>query len=167
MREARYHLAQINIARLRAPLTDPRLSDFVAQLDEVNAVADRSAGFIWRLQGDEGNATYLRPYADERIIVNMSVWETPEALRAYVYQADHAQVLRRRREWFEAFDGPFQAMWWLPAGGQPTVGEGKARLDYLRAHGPSVFAFTFRQIFAPEWEAAQPWQPTSATPCPA
>jgi hypothetical protein len=167
MPTARYHLAQMNIARLAAPLTDPRLADFVAQLDAVNALADASPGFVWRFQGSEGNATYLRPYPDERIIFNMSVWESLPALKSYVYHAQHAAVLRRRREWFEPFDAPYQALWWTPAGALPTVAEAVARLDYLRAHGPTPSAFTFKQVHDPIWDAAQPWQGSSAASCPA
>jgi hypothetical protein len=162
----RYHLAQMNIAHLVAPLADARLADFMAQLDAVNAVADASPGFVWRFQGSEGNATYLRPYPDERIIFNMSVWETLEALKAYVYRAEHAAVLRRRRDWFVPFDRPFQALWWTPTGALPSVAEAVARLDYLRAHGPTPNAFTFKQVFEPAWEAAQPWQASGAAPCP-
>jgi hypothetical protein len=167
MSAAQYHLAQVNIARLAAPLTDPRLADFVAQLDAVNALADASPGFVWRFQGSAGNATYLRPYPDESIIFNMSVWESLPALKAYVYRAQHAAVLRRRREWFLPFDGHFQALWWTPAGSLPAVAEAVARLDYLRAHGPTPNAFTFKQVYDPVWEAAQPWQASGAASCPA
>src|SRR2546422_8033077 len=109
------HLAQINIGRMKAPLEDPAMAGFVARLDDINALADRSSGFVWRLQTEEGNATYLRPFDDERIIVNMSVWESIDALRAYVYGSAHAEVLRQRREWFEKFDRVFLALWWIPA----------------------------------------------------
>jgi hypothetical protein len=162
-----YHLAQVNIARLAAPLTDPRLADFVARLDAVNAVADASPGFIWRFQDSAGNATYLRPYPDESILFNMSVWESLAALKAYVYRAQHADVLHRRREWFEHIDGPYLALWWTPAGRLPTVAEAVARLDHLRAHGPTPSAFNFKQVYDPVWDAAQPWQVSGAAPCPA
>jgi hypothetical protein len=152
-----FHLAQMNLARLAAPLDDPRLADFVAALDRVNALADRSPGFVWRLQGADGNATDLRPYPDERILVNMSVWESVAALRAYVYRGDHAGVLRRRREWFEPFEGPFQVLWWIPAGHTPTPAEGKARLEHLAAHRPTARAFSFKVLYPAEAAAAQPW----------
>jgi hypothetical protein len=167
MTAPRYHLVQANIARLIAPLANPRLADFIAQLDTVNALADGSPGFVWRFQGSEGNATYLRPYADESILFNMSVWETLEALKAYVYRGEHAVVLRRRREWFQPMEAPYQALWWTPAGALPTVAEAVARLDYLRTHGPTPSAFTFKQVYDPVWEAAQPWQASGAAPCPA
>jgi hypothetical protein len=152
------HLAQINIGRMKAPLEDPVMAGFMSRLDDLNALADRSPGFVWRLQGDEGNNTYLRPYEDERIIVNMSVWETIEQLRAYVYNSAHAELLKQRRDWFEKFDGVFLALWWIPAGHIPTVDEAKKRLALLEAHGPTPFAFTFKTPFEP---AIPPWPPSS------
>lgn len=143
------HLAQINIGRMKAALEDPVMAGFMARLDEINALADRSDGFVWRLQGDEGNNTYLRPYDDERVIVNMSVWETIEQLRAYVYGSAHAELLKQRRDWFEKFDGMFLALWWIPAGHMPTVDEAKKRLALLGSHGPTPFAFTFKTPFEP------------------
>ncbi len=102
---AEYHIAQVNIARMKAPLDDPVMSGFVVRLDEINALADRSPGFVWRLQTPEGNATYLRPYEDDRILFNLSVWATVESLKDYVYRTAHAEVLRQRREWFDTFAG--------------------------------------------------------------
>lgn len=144
-----YHLAQVNIGRLLAPLDDPQIAGFVARLDEINALADSSPGFVWRLQTAEGNATGLRPYEDERIIVNMSVWESIEQLKDYVYRSAHAELLKRRSEWFEKFDGVFAAMWWIEAGHIPTVEEAKQRLDHLYKHEESEFAFSFRKSFPP------------------
>ena len=144
------HLAQINIGRMKAPLDDPAMRGFMSRLDELNALAERSDGFVWRLQGADGNNTYLRPYEDERMIVNMSVWASVEHLRAYTYDTAHAAVLRQRRDWFEKFEGVFVALWWIPAGHIPTIEEAKERLASLAAHGPSPFAFTFKAIFDPE-----------------
>ena len=110
------HLAQVNIARMKAPLEDPLMAGFVARLDDINALADRSPGFVWRLQTDAGDATYLRPYGDDRILVNLSVWQTIEDLQAYVYRSAHAEVLRQRHDWFERFEGAYVALWWVPAG---------------------------------------------------
>jgi hypothetical protein len=143
-----YWLAQVNIARMLAPLDSPQMEDFVAMLDEVNALAEASPGFVWRFQGDEGNATYLRPYDDDRVLFNMSVWASIEALRAYAYGGAHAAVMRRRREWFSRLERPNVALWWVRAGSLPDVAEALARLAYLEAHGPSVYAFTFRSSFA-------------------
>jgi hypothetical protein len=144
-----HHIAQINIARMAMPMDSPGMSGFVSRLDEINALADGSAGFIWRLQTPEGNATYLRPYDDDRIIVNMSVWESVEALKHYVYRTAHAELLRDRRSWFEQFQGAVLAMWWVPAGHIPSVEEAKERLAYLEQHGPSAYAFTFKTIHEP------------------
>ena len=137
------YLAQINIGRMKAPLDDPAMAGFVSRLDDLNALADRSPGFVWRLQGDEGNNTYLRPYEDERIIVNMSVWESLEELRAYVYSSAHAELLKQRRDWFEKFDGVMMALWWIPAGHIPSIDEAKQRLASVEQHGPTQFAFSF------------------------
>src|SRR5437899_7943448 len=115
------HLAQVNVARMRAPLEDPLMTDFVSQLEPINALADASPGFVWRLQTDAGDATYLRPYDDDRILFNMSVWETADALRAYVYKSSHTEVLRQRRDWFEHFSGVYVALWWVPIGHLPGV----------------------------------------------
>src|SRR5439155_8981163 len=138
---ANVHLAQINIGRIKAPLEDPVMFGFVSRLDELNAIADRSPGFVWRLQTYEGNATALRPYDDERILLNMSVWKSIEQLRAYVYETVHADVLRQRRDWFEKFERTYLALWWIPVGHIPSIEEAKARLDSLDANGPTPFAF--------------------------
>jgi hypothetical protein len=145
----KYHIAQVNVARLLAPLDDPMIADFVARLYGINALAERSPGFVWRLQSEGGNATDLRPFDDDRILVNMSVWESIEQLKEYVYRSAHAQVLKRRREWFEKFDGAFAAMWWIEAGHAPTVEVAKERLDHLYKHGESEFAFSFKKTFPP------------------
>ena len=143
------HLAQINIGRMKGPLDGPVMAGFMARLDDLNALADRSPGFVWRLQGEEGNNTYLRPYEDQRMIVNMSVWETFEHLRDYVYGSAHAELLKRRRDWFEKFEGIMLALWWIPAGHIPTIDEAKARLASLERDGPTPFAFTFTARFPP------------------
>ena len=160
------HLAQVNIARMRAPLEVPLMSGFVAQLDSINALADRSPGFVWRLQSEEGNATYLQPYDDDRILFNLSVWQTIEDLKQYVYRSAHAAVLRRRQEWFERFDGAYTALWWIPDDHTPSVDEAKQRLAHLDADGPSPFAFTFKVTFPPDAAviAATDW--SSFEPCP-
>ena len=106
------------MARAQATLTDPRLAEFVAQLDEINALADRSPGFVWRLQTDAGNATDIKVSDDPRLIVNMSVWESLDALTAYVYKSGHLRVLSRRKEWFERLDTPSIALWWIPGLGR-------------------------------------------------
>jgi hypothetical protein len=147
-----FHLAQVNIARMKAPLESPLLTDFVSRLAEINALADHSEGFVWRLQTPEGDATYLRPYDDDLILVNLSVWETADALKRYVYRTAHAELLRDRRKWFEQFAGVYVALWWVPAGHMPGVDEAKRRLAHLEEHGPSQFAFTFKTIHPPDEE---------------
>jgi Domain of unknown function (DUF3291) len=144
-----YELAQINIARLLAPLDSAVLADFVALLDPVNAVADRSPGFVWRLQTEDGNATAMSVFDDDWLIVNMSVWKSPEHLLEYVYGPMHKMVLRRRREWFARMSEAFTALWWVPAGHRPTVREAEERLTLLRANGPTPEAFTLRDTFPP------------------
>lgn len=144
------HLAQVNIARMKGALESPVMAGFVARLEEINALADRSPGFVWRFQSEEGNATYLRPYDDDRILFNLSVWEGVEPLRDYVYRSAHVEVLRARREWFTAFEGAQLALWWVPAGHRPSVDEAKYRLAHLAGHGPTPFAFLFRTSFPPD-----------------
>jgi len=163
----RYHIAQVNIGRVRAPIADPLMAGFVARLDDLNALADRSPGFVWRLQTSEGNATYFRPYDDDRILMNMSVWESIDALRHYVYQTVHAELLRQRHEWFEKFSGTYTALWWVPAGHRPGIDEARKRLAHLEKHGPTEFAFTFKTTFQPDefFQQAIDW--LSFQPCPA
>ncbi|MDQ3249150.1 MAG: DUF3291 domain-containing protein [Chloroflexota bacterium] len=148
MAETAFHLAQINIARLLAPLDDPQLAEFVANLDRINALADAAPGFVWRLQSRAGNATSLRPY-DDMIIVNMSVWESLAALREYVFGVQHVEIMRKRKQWFARFDGAYTALWWVAAGHVPTVEEAKARLEHLRTQGDSAYAFSFKKLFPP------------------
>lgn len=141
------HLAQLNVARLRHPLDDPRVASFVEMLDPVNAAADGAPGFVWRLV-EEGaaDATSLRP-AGENVIVNLSVWQTQEALWDFAYRSGHLEVMRRRREWFERHVEAHMVLWWVPAGHLPTVSESLERLADLQAHGPSPRAFTFASSY--------------------
>jgi Domain of unknown function (DUF3291) len=153
-----YHLAQINIGRFRLPVDDPANADFMNALDHVNANADASDGFIWRLVGDGNNATDVEVVAgDPLLLANMSLWRDVEALGAFVYrQTDHLTYMRRRKEWFEPMD-VFQALWWVPAGHIPSVAEGLAKIDQLKTHGPTPQAFTFRTTFpAPDGTVALP-----------
>ena len=145
----RFQLAQVNIGRFRAPLEDPIMEAFRTQLDPINALADRSPGFVWRLQTEDGNATAIRPYADDSLMaINMSVWESLEALQQFVYKSGHVGTLRARKQWFEEIDGPILVLWWIPAGHIPTVPEAQERLQYLKEHGPTPHAFTFRTPFS-------------------
>ena len=145
----KYHIAQINIARMRAPLDDPVMAGFAAQLAPMNQLADESPGFVWRLETDEGDATAVRPYEDELIIPNMTVWESIEALHDFVYRRPHRHPLRDRRSWFLPLDGPNFVLWWVEAGHNPTVEEGTSRLEMLAENGPTPEAFTFARPFPP------------------
>lgn len=164
------HIAQVNIGRIKAALEDPVMEGFVARLEEINALADRSPGFVWRLQTSEGDATYLRPYDDDRIIFNMSVWESIEQLKQYVYYTAHVELLRQRQMWFEKFSGSYTALWWIPIGHVPSIDEAKKRLAHLDADGPTQFAFTFMNNFpadeqfvkSTDWSAFKPCSATQA-----
>ncbi len=142
-----YQLAQVNIARMLEPLDSPLLADFVAGLDPLNALADTADGFVWRLQGDEGDATAFRVFEDDWLLLNMSVWRDPAALDAYVYDPAHRALLRRRREWFAKPAEAMAALWWVPAGHIPTPKEAEERLVLLRANGAGPEAFTLREVF--------------------
>ncbi len=145
---AGFQLAQVNIALPLAPIDSELLSEFVRRLESVNAVADGSPGFVWRLASDEGDATAIRGFGDDRLIINMSVWESLEHLRAFVYSnRAHLDVMRRRREWFDRL-ALHLVLWWVPVGHRPTVLEAEARFAQLQALGPSPQAFTFREHFA-------------------
>ena len=142
-----YHLAQINIARLIAPIDDPKISQFVAELEPINALADQAPGFLWRLQSESGNATDITYNDDPFIIVNMSVWESIEALRNFAYKSDHARVFRNRAKWFEKMSKPNYCLWWIRASHIPTVAEGRERLEHYQLNGATPYSFWFTQQF--------------------
>ena len=150
-----WHIAQLNVGRTLAPLDDPRLAGFVDRLDAVNALADSSPGFVWRLQDDAGNATNIKVTDDPQFIINLSVWRTIEELSAFVYGGAHTKVLTQRGSWFEAPAGPHVVLWWVPAGHQPTPAEALERLDHLANHGPTARAFTFNEPYPPPAESEQ------------
>jgi len=143
-----WELAQINVGRLVAPSDDPQVRPFFDALDRVNAIADAATGFIWRLQSEGGNATDIQPTSDPLFIVNMSVWHDADTLFQFVYRSAHTPEMARRREYFDRFDGAYQALWWVPAGHRPSVDEGLSRLWRLDRYGPSPHAFTFKVRFA-------------------
>jgi hypothetical protein len=142
-----WHLAQVNIARLLAPLDSPQLAGFVSRLDEINALADGSPGFVWRLQTPEGDATQLRVFPDESILVNLSVWTSLEALQDFAYRSCHVELLRQRSDWFHRLPTPAYALWWIPAGTLPSVDDARQRLEHLAAHGPTREAFVFHRPY--------------------
>ncbi len=142
-----WRLAQINVGRLIAPYGSPPVAEFVASLPKINALADAQPGLVWRLTGAGDDATDIQAFDDPMMAMNMSVWESLEALAAFVYRSGHRDFMRRRREWFEAPDQPYMALWWVPAGHRPSPAEGRARLEALQRDGPTPFAFSFRQPF--------------------
>ncbi|MEM9608594.1 MAG: DUF3291 domain-containing protein [Actinomycetota bacterium] len=144
------HLAQYNIGRLVAPREDPAVAEFMDELDRINALAEASPGYLWRAQSDEGNLTAYHLDDDPQLIPNLSVWRSVDALRAYVYRSEHRDFLRRRREWFETLGRHYLVLWWIPEDHEPTLDEGRERLDRLETNGPSPEAFTFRTVFDPE-----------------
>ena len=142
-----YHLAQINIATVRYPLESLEMKEFVDALETINALAENSPGFIWRLTGEQNNATEYRPFSDDRIIVNMSVWDTLESLKNYVYNSAHTDYLRRRKEWFQIMREAYTALWWVESGRTPTIEEAKSKLESLRTKGSTAAAFAFHEPF--------------------
>lgn len=148
IRMEKKQLAQLNIAKMvGVNINDPIMLDFVAQLDEVNGLAESSEGFMWRLKDESGNATDLNPYDDVQLIVNMSVWENLEALEDFVFKGQHLEVMRRRREWFQKFGKASMVLWWIPEGHKPTLEEANERLIFLQTHGASAYAFDFKHKF--------------------
>jgi hypothetical protein len=146
-----YHLAQINVARMLAPLDSPQMAPFVALLDPVNQMAERTPGFVWRLKTEEGNATAVQAFEDPMVIVNFTIWESVESLQEFAYKGAHTEPLRRRGEWFEKPTEAHQAMWWIPAGHIPTVHDARERLEFRRRNGDTPVAFSFARRFpAPE-----------------
>lgn len=143
-----WHLAQLNIAKMKAPIDDPLLADFVAALEPVNAAADASPGFVWRLQED-GDSTSIRVFDDDTLLVNLSVWKDLDSLKAFFASGLHAAVMRRRGEWFDRMEEAYAVLWWVRAGDVPTVAEAERRLERLRTAGPGVEAFSFAQPFPP------------------
>ncbi|MBI2307387.1 MAG: DUF3291 domain-containing protein [Rhodocyclales bacterium] len=153
---SRYHLAQMNIATMKASLESPLMADFVANLERINALAEQSPGFVWRLQDEAGDATAIRPFG-EQVLVNLSVWHDVASLHGYAFRSAHVELMRRRREWFAPMPEAYAALWWVPAGHRPTLAEAAERLAHLRAHGTTPFAFTFRDAFpAPDAAPTEP-----------
>src|SRR5882672_8378660 len=132
-----YQLAQLNMGIIKGPMDSPIMADFSANLERINALADHTPGFVWRLQTEEGDATAIRPFADENMLVNMSVWRDIEALHKYVYSTEHLEIMRRRREWFQRMNEAYLVLWWIRTGHRPTIAEALDKLALLRSRGPS------------------------------
>jgi Domain of unknown function (DUF3291) len=148
--KGKMYLAQLNVARLRAPIDDPIIDDFRMNLARINTLAEASPGYVWRLQDESGDATSIKAFDDDLEIINLTVWESIDALADFTYRSGHVEFLRRRRDFFEAPTQPILCLWWIPEGTIPTVEESIARLEHLRAHGPTPTAFTFRHRFEPD-----------------
>jgi hypothetical protein len=144
-----YELAQLNIGIIRGPMDSPVMAAFAANLQRINAVAEASPGFVWRLQTEAGDATAIRPFENGNMLLNMSVWRDVESLNRYVYSSAHVEIMRRRKEWFERMREAFLVLWWVPTGHRPSIAEAAAKLEALRSKGPTPEAFTFRQAFPP------------------
>ena len=164
---SRYQLAQINVGYIKGPIDSPVMADFVANLDRINALAEASPGYVWRLKGESGNATEFNPLGRPDFIVNMSVWENVASLNHYVYKTAHVEIMKRRKEWFETMKEVFIVLWWVPRGHLPSVEEAMARLEHLKQHGPSAHAFGFKSAFPPPDAAADAPAPLFGDVCPA
>ncbi|MDX2005604.1 MAG: DUF3291 domain-containing protein [Meiothermus sp.] len=142
-----YHLAQFNIAKMNAPLETEIMREFREGLEPMNALAERSPGYIWHLRGENGSSSSdIRPYGED-ILINLSVWEGLDSLKAYTYSGPHFDYLKRRKEWFAHLKERFLVLWWVPAGHQPTLEEAMGRLEHLHKHGPTEHAFTIAKVF--------------------
>jgi Domain of unknown function (DUF3291) len=161
-----YELAQLNIGIVRGAMDSPVMADFAAGLSRINALAERSPGFVWRLQTEDGDATAIRPFENENLLVNMSVWRDVDSLRRYVYHSEHVDLMRRRREFFERMPQAFLVLWWVPRGHRPTIAEAMARLEMLRARGSGRAAFTFREAWPAPDEAPSGLSVSFGDECP-
>lgn len=149
---AKFQLAQINIARLLYPEGDSRVAFFFDNLERINTLAERSPGFVWRLKDESGDATSINAFDDPMLIVNMSVWESIEALHDFAFNTIHRKIFERRTEFFTSLDGPHAALWWVKVGAYPTTEDAKKKLEHIEAHGPTQKAFTFAKRFSPPSE---------------
>jgi len=161
-----YELAQLNIGIIKGPMDSPVMADFAAGLARINALADRSPGFRWRLQTEDGDATAIRPFENKNLLLNMSVWQDVDSLRRYVYHSEHVDLMRRRREFFERLPQAFLVLWWVPRGHRPSIAAAMARLELLRERGPGREAFTFRDAWPPPDAAASTPRVAFGDECP-
>lgn len=143
------HLAQVNIAKMKDPIDSPMMADFVNNLDRINALAENSEGFIWRLKDEDNNATSVKVFDNDFLIINLSVWENAELLKNYVYNSLHVEILKRKKEWFEKMDQMHMALWYVEKGIFPSPIEAKEKLEYLREHGETPLSFSFKSKFIP------------------
>lgn len=149
MNEINMHLAQVNIARMRVPMGSPIMKDFEDNLDGINALAEAAPGFVWRFKEDNNNATSVTVFDDDYLLVNMSLWEDIEALFDFVYQSHHLEIFKRKKEWFTHMAESHMVLWYIEEGAFPSLESGMERLLYLREHGETPYAFTFKKRFTP------------------
>jgi Domain of unknown function (DUF3291) len=145
-----YHLAQVNIGKILAPMDSPLMSEFKNNLDRINALAEASEGFIWRLKDDNNNATSIKVFEDDFMLINMSVWKDIDALYKYVYESAHMEYLKNRKAWFERLTEKYMALWWIPGDHIPTPSEAIERINHIRQNGDTAFAFGFKKRFTAE-----------------
>ena len=143
-------LAQLNIAKAKYSLEDLEMKEFVDNLEPINALAESCQGFVWRLKDESGDATNIQAFDDPNIIINMSVWESINSLKDFMFRTHHRDFLRRKKEWFEALAEDSYVLWWVPTGHIPSLNEGIGKLMYLREHGDSPKAFSFKSNFSVE-----------------
>lgn len=143
----KYHLAQVNIATAIDDMDSETMSGFVSRLDEINLLADEFEGFVWRLQTEEGDSTSIRVFENPNLLINISVWESVEALKQFIYKSAHVELIQDRDAWFTKMKESHQTLWWVPTGHIPTTEEAKEKLEYMREHGPTAKAFTFAKPF--------------------
>jgi hypothetical protein len=144
------HLAQVNVSRLLAPLSSPQLEGFVAAAGPVESAGAAAPGFVWRKHAEVPPGWRTHPFGwdlgdSAGLVVNLSVWESLEALDRFVHEAPHLQALRQRRSWFARHPEATSALWWVREGHRPGLAEAAERLRHLRAHGPTVYAFIAAQ----------------------
>lgn len=148
-----YRIAQFNIAKMVAPLDDPRMREFAEALEPINTLADSSPGFVWRLQDDSGDATSIQAFDNPFMLANLSVWESVASLRDFTYHTEHLRFLKDKRQWFEPMEPPHLVLWWIEAGHTPKLPEARQKLDLLGRHGPTADAFTLARHFDPPADA--------------
>jgi hypothetical protein len=151
-----FDLAQVNVALPRETHISAVFADFIAALAPINALAESSPGFVWRFQEDGDGALFVRSFGDDAIVFNMSTWESLDALADFVFKSAHSAIMRERRKWFLPTKEAYAALWWVPVGHRPSVNEAEERVAHLRQHGPTPFAFTFKQAFPPPGVLARP-----------
>ncbi len=142
-----YNLAQVNIAKMLAPIDDPIIPDFVNNLDRINTLAEESDGFVWRLKDVEDNATAIQAFEDDTLIINMSVWKNMASLFQFTYKSNHVEIFSRRKEWFSRIKDMHMVFWFVPVGHIPTPKEARERLEFVNKHGETPYAFTFKNKF--------------------